>query len=82
MAKQVKFQINLGIYDLGLQLEDMTPGELVHCYIENITPYKKGYENEIYRIFSDQVFLRHRDRFFDSYIGFMAIGRDMSQCSQ
>ena len=55
-ARQVESQINLGIYYLGPSPEDTTLGELLHRYLENITPYKKRFENETYRI---NAWLRH-----------------------
>ena len=55
-AKEIESQITLGIYDLGPKPEDTTLGELLNRYLQNITPYKKGFENETYRI---NAWLRH-----------------------
>ena len=55
-ARQVESQINLGIFHLGPNLENTTFAELLNKYLENITPYKKGFENETYRI---NAWLRH-----------------------
>ena len=92
-ARQVESQINLGIYDLGPQPEDTTLGELLHRYLENITPYKKGFENETYRI---NAWLRHplakrlistirgpdfatwRDKRLKSGVGASTIRKDLS----
>ena len=55
-ARAIESQITLGIYDLGPKPEDTTLGELLNRYLQNITPYKKGFENETYRI---NAWLRH-----------------------
>ena len=49
-AKQVESEIHLGIYQLGPNPNDTTLGELLIRYLENITPYKKGFQAETFRI--------------------------------
>ena len=55
-ARAIESKITLGIYDLGPKSEDVILGELLHRYLEKITLYKKGFENETYRI---DAWLRH-----------------------